>query len=129
MEEDAVTSISAAWRRRCGRRPLYADEAGFLELVQQVLSRDIRSVHQRHRGAAAAASGGAAAAGGAASGAPAACGGDAGGAGGDGARLGAGGQVGYYHVVLDNVDVSYDVDDAGCVHVRGGTPAARGAPQ
>lgn len=121
MSEAAAASITQAWQRRCGRRPLYPSADDFLELVQQVLARDIRSVHQRLKGpspaslavAAAARTGSSAAA-----------------AGGTQAPAGAAGQGdaaggGFYHVVLDGVDIAYDVDGAGNVLVSGGTPTAR----
>ncbi|KAK9846401.1 hypothetical protein WJX81_003049 [Elliptochloris bilobata] len=53
VPDSAAAQLRACWAAvaaadaAAGRAPLYADADGFVELVMQVLSRDIRSAHQR----------------------------------------------------------------------------------
>ena len=96
VPEAPEAALERCWAAR-GRRSLYGSFPQFRELVQQVLSRDIRSVTQRvkvpHRAAA---------------GGPAAlC-----------QRTAAqqqqqGGEEGFWKVVLDGIQISYDVAEGG----------------
>ena len=90
--------LEGAWGAACARRaapPLYDHAAQFTALVEDVLSRDIRSAHQRERGRARGeAEGGAAAA--------------------EDAQPAA---VGKWRVTLDGVNVGYEVDARGEVTV------------
>lgn len=109
----AAEAIAACWRRQRSRS-LYASADEFTGLVVQALSRDIRSAYQRltnagakaatpdDNGAAAAASG-------------------SGNAGGKASQVQADAAKGFYHIVLEGIDVSYDVDEARVVQVRGAT--------
>ncbi len=92
----AADALSSAWAASAAARPppLYDTAAAFTQLVCEVLSRDIRSAHQRERGA----DGGAAA-----QQLPA-----------HDAALPA---RGTWRVILDGVNVGYELDAAGCVVV------------
>jgi len=124
------TRRGAAWRRPpllpqqlrqqreegAGRGSLY-DAADELErLVVEVLSRDIRSAHQRLLGKAAAAAAAAAATAAGGAGAAAAAGGTH--------HADEDGDDGRWHVVLDGVDISYSVDVKGRVVIRNAKRAA-----
>jgi hypothetical protein len=117
----AAAALAAAWaaaRReggpRCGVAPLYEDADGFTALVLEVLGRDIRSAHQRERAPmqqpsqqsqqqqAATADAPQSQPSDAASAAPAS----------DAAA-----RRGRWRVVLDGVNVGYELDAAGCVTV------------
>eukprot|EP00198_Chlamydomonas_reinhardtii_P009651 XP_001698988.1 predicted protein [Chlamydomonas reinhardtii] len=127
----ALTSAWAARRELYGRKgghgPMYGSAEEYLQLVQQVLSRDIRSVNQRlnvkpiHPTAAATATATATAGGAAAAVAPANPGSHPN-PGVSGAAAAAGGgtaAAGQYHVVLENIYISYDIDPgSGAVQVR-----------
>ncbi len=79
------------------RAPLYPDAPAFEQLVIEVLGRDIRSAHQRERGGAAADAGAAS---------------DA-----NAAAAAAAPRRGRWRVVLDGVNVGYELDSAGNVCV------------
>jgi tRNA-Thr(GGU) m(6)t(6)A37 methyltransferase TsaA len=98
----AEAALRAGWAAR-GAASLYATFEGLRELVLQALARDVRSVTQRKkvpgreregRGVPALA-------------APAA------------AALPGAAREGKWHIVLDGLDISYDVDDGGGVEVVG----------
>jgi hypothetical protein len=115
----AEAALQSAWRKR-GRHSLYPSFQQYLQLVREVLARDIRSVTQRikvprrtqHGGPAALSSGGgceAAPEQGAAA----------------GAATGSAPDEGYWKVVLDGVQIGYDVvEGSGDVVLRSARLAA-----
>lgn len=96
----AEAALHSAWHQR-GRHSLYPSFQQYLQLVREVLARDIRSVTQRikvprrerHGGAAALSSGNAATQQAA------------------GAALCSDTSEGYWKVVLDGVEIGYDVEE------------------
>ncbi|KAG2423016.1 hypothetical protein HXX76_015614 [Chlamydomonas incerta] len=115
----ARAALTSAWSARRalygrGQGPMYGSAEAYLQLVQQVLSRDIRSVNQRLNvkpinptAAAGAAGAGASAPAPARNQDPA------------GPDSDPDPRPGQYHVVLENIYISYDIDPAsGAVEVR-----------
>jgi hypothetical protein len=105
VPEDAERQLEASWRR-LGERSLYRTFEAYLHLVLQALSRDIRSVTQRVKAPQRERSGRGALA---LQAAPS--GGGADGAGGAPAE-------GHWHIMLEGVDITYDVADDMRVVVR-----------
>jgi len=90
----AKEQLHRAWSRI--KDSMYPSAAEFLELIEQVLARDIRSVHQRRNNANKVAA-----------------------EGGSAELEPESQQQGRFHVVLEGVDIHYDIDTSGTVWVRG----------
>ncbi|KAJ9519430.1 hypothetical protein QJQ45_023071 [Haematococcus lacustris] len=107
LTDTAATQLTSCWAAN-QHRSLYSTPSDFIKLVTQVLARDIRSLRQRlHEGAAAQARNLASTASAAAltkqrSGEPGAA-----------PMSPAGSGTGVFHVVIEGVDVSYDITDDG----------------
>ncbi|KAL6759231.1 TsaA-like domain-containing protein [Haematococcus lacustris] len=107
LTDTAATQLTSCWAAN-QHRSLYSTPSDFIKLVTQVLARDIRSLRQRlHEGAAAQARNLASTASAAAltkqrSGEPGAA-----------PMSPAGSGAGVFHVVIEGVDVSYDITDDG----------------
>eukprot|EP00798_Chlamydomonas_sp_ICE-L_P030522 gene30522-35550_t len=72
ISAEAAEAVHKCWtRKKDSRTTLYSSSDEYLELVKQVLSRDIRSLHK---------------------------------------RLGLTRQLASYHVILDNIDITYNID-------------------
>jgi hypothetical protein len=120
LGEGASDALAAAWSGACrlgrrrdgaGRAPLYDDAADFEALVIEVLARDIRSAHQRERAATAAGVSESASA---------------------DAPLPPPSPLpprGRWRVVLDGVNVGYEVDAAGVVTVTDAEVATSAAAE
>ena len=115
----AAAALAAAWaaaRReggpRCGVAPLYEDADGFTALVLEVLGRDIRSAHQRERAPMQPPQQQSQQQEAATDDAPQTQPGDAAAPADDAAV-----RRGRWRVVLDGVNVGYELDAAGCVTV------------
>ncbi|GAX84201.1 hypothetical protein CEUSTIGMA_g11624.t1 [Chlamydomonas eustigma] len=103
VPESARQMIHTCWLRSVSvgkYNKLYSTSDGFLQLIEQVLSRDIRPVHRRIPSPLWSET---------PSDLPAVY---------EGTEL----SVGQYHVVLENIDVSYDMHDDGKIVVRGACP-------
>lgn len=109
--EAAAADIARCWSSRRDRS-LYDSAHAFMNLVRQVLSRDIRSAHQRLCNESKSSSGLAAAEGVAPS--------KGGAADGDGDT-----PRGVYHVLLEGIDISYDIDKERGVRVVSASPASQ----
>lgn len=118
---EVEAQVERVWRgQRCAS--VYKSAAEAVALIREVLSRDIRSLNQRlyiHPVGAKAGGGGGEEEAAAASSSEAGGGGDSGGSGGDGER-------GRYIVVLDSMDVTYDLTSDGTVLLRGVYPLGGG---
>ncbi|KAG2491087.1 hypothetical protein HYH03_010531 [Edaphochlamys debaryana] len=110
----ARTALERAWAQR-RNSSMYSSAEEYLGLVKQVLSRDIRSLHQRMNLNPIVPAPGAKDAG--AGAAPAPPPGTAAAAGGGEGTAGAAGTAGAYHVVLENVYITYDIAPGGAVTV------------
>eukprot|EP00955_Chlamydomonas_euryale_P052815 355286-Chlamydomonas_euryale.AAC.1 len=97
VSDEAADMIIGCWNRR-KHKSLYNSAHDFLRLVSEVLSRDIRPVHRRMPRSPLWEKN----------------------AGSSQCYTSTGSPVGQYHVVLENIDVSYDIDDDGRVTVLGG---------